>query len=137
METLKDIIKNPLLTPEEVVEDPDLKKAKCIYNGLQDDIQKHLIEEYIKPQLRGDDLIKEFDKLIESKECQSLEWQVLINVVGKIIENKSALAQMCEINTLGFKSVYHQHFIQKKNTFVLFDCALSSMCAELVMRKWH
>ena len=106
-------------------------------NGLQDDIQKHLIEEYIKPQLRGDDLIKEFDKLIESKECQSLEWQVLINVVGKIIENKSAFAQMCEINTLGFKESYQQHFIEKRNTFILFDCPLSSMCAEFVMRKWH
>ena len=117
--------------------DPALEKAKCIYDYLQEDIQKHLIEEYIKPQLRGDDLIKEFDKLIESEACQHLEWQVLTDVVEKIIENKSALAQMCERNPLGFKHVYHQHFIQKKNTFVLFDCPLSSMCAEFVMRKWH
>jgi len=117
--------------------DPALEKAKCIYDYLQEDIQKHLIDQYIKPQLRGDDLIKEFDKLIESEACQRLEWQVLTDVVEKIIENKSALAQMCERNPLGFKNVYHQHFIQKKNTFVLFDCPVSSMCAEFVMRKWH
>ena len=132
METLKEVAQTPV-----VEEDLDLKKAKCIYNNLQDDIKQHLVEEYIKPQLRGDDLINEFDKLIESEACQHLEWQVLTDVVGKIIENKDALAKMCEINTLGFKSIYHQHFIQKKNTFVLFDCALSSMCAEFVMRKWH
>ena len=132
METLKEVAQTPV-----VEEDLELKKAKCIYNNLQDDIKQHLVEEYIKPQLRGDDLINEFDKLIESEACQHLEWQVLTDVVGKIIENKDALAKMCEINTLGFKSIYHQHFIQKKNTFVLFDCALSSMCAEFVMRKWH
>ena len=28
-------------------------------------------------------------------------------------------------------------FFKKINTFRLFDCALSSMCAEMVMRKWH
>ncbi len=117
--------------------DPALEKAKCIYDYLQEDIQKHLIDQYIKPQLRGDDLIKEFDKLIESEACQRLEWQVLTDVVEKIIENKSALAQMCERNPLGFKHVYHQHFVQNKKTFVLFDCPLSSMCAEFVMRKWH
>jgi hypothetical protein len=117
--------------------DPSLEKAKCIYDYLQEDIQKHLIDQYIKPQLRGDDLIKEFDKLIESEACQRLEWQVLTDVVEKIIENKSALAQICERNPLGFKHVYHQHFIQKKNTFVLFDSPVSSMCAEFVMRKWH
>ena len=117
--------------------DPSLEKAKCIYDYLQEDIQIHLIEQYIKPQLRGDDLIKEFDRLIESEACQHLEWQVLTDVVEKIIENKSALAQMCERNTLGFKNVYHQHFIQNKKTFILFDCPLSSMCAEFVMRKWH
>ena len=94
-------------------------------------------EEYIIPQIRGDDLIKEFDKLIESKEAQSLEWQVLTDVVGKIIENKFALEQMCKINTLGFADIYNQHFIKKINTFRLFDCTLSSMCGELVMRKWH
>jgi hypothetical protein len=136
-------VKSEAITGDEVlptaktIYDPSLEKAKCIYDYLQEDIQKHLIDQYIKPQLRGDDLIKEFDKLIESEACQRLEWQVLTDVVEKIIENKSALAQMCEKNPLGFKHVYHQHFIQKKNTFVLFDCPVSSMCAEFVMRKWH
>ena len=115
----------------------DLEKAKKIFNNLQEDIQTYLIQEYIIPQLRCDDLIKEFDKLIESTECQRLNYQVLIDVVNKIIENKSALAQMCKLNTLGFKSVYEQHFIIKKNTFTLFESPLESMCAEFVMRKWH
>ena len=123
--------------PLQISEENKVNKAKSIYNGLQEDIQKHFIEEYIMPQLRGDDLIQEFDKLIESEDCQNLKWDVLTDVVEKIIENKSALAQMCERNTLGFKNVYHQHFIQNKKTFILFDCPLSSMCAEFVMRKWH
>ena len=130
------LTQNPLKMPEEIL-DPNIEKAKCIYDYLQEDIQKHLIEEYIKPQLRGDDLIKEFDKLIESEECRQLNYQVLTDVVEKIINNSSALSQMCELDTLGFKAIYEQHFIQKKNTFVLFDSALESMCAEFVMRKWH
>ena len=125
---------NPLQLEAEV---KDLEKAKKIFNNLQEDIQTYLIQEYIIPQLRCDDLIKEFDKLIESTECQRLNYQVLIDVVNKIIENKSALAQMCKLNTLGFKSVYEQHFIIKKNTFTLFESPLESMCAEFVMRKWH
>ena len=117
--------------------EPNSKKAKYIYDKLPDDLQNVLKDEYIIPELRGDNLIKEFDRLIESQDCQSLRWQVLTDVVEKIINHKGALSQMCELNTLGFKSSYHQHFIQKKNTFVLFNCPLSSMCAEFVMRKWH
>jgi hypothetical protein len=117
--------------------EPSAKKAKYIYDKLPDDLQNNIKDEYIIPELRGDDLIKEFDRLIESKDCQSLRWQVLIDVVEKIINHSGAFSQMCELNTLGFKSSYEQHFIQKKNTFVLFDCPLSSMCAEFVMRKWH
>ncbi len=115
----------------------DLQKAESIFNGLQEDIQLYLVQEYIMPQLRGDDLIKQFHILIESTQCQRLEWQVLTDIVSQIIANKYALAQMCKINTLGFKGSYHQHFIEKRNTFILFDCPLSSMCGEFVMRKWH
>jgi hypothetical protein len=117
--------------------EPKSKKAKYIYDRLPDDLQNVMKDEYIIPELRGDNLIKEFDRLIESQDCQSLRWQVLTDVVEKIINHKGALSQMCELNTLGFKSSYQQHFIQKKNTFVLFNCPLSSMCAEFVMRKWH
>ena len=115
-------------------------EAKIIYDNLQEDIQKLIMEEYIKPQLICDDLIKEFDKLIESEECQQLKWQVLTDVVGKIIENKEALAQMCKKDTLGFNDSYELHFIKKKNTFKhpsFDDKPLASMCAELTMRKWH
>jgi hypothetical protein len=117
--------------------EPSAKKAKYIYDKLPDDLQNAMKDEYIIPELRGDELIKEFDRLIESKDCQSLRWQVLTDVVEKIINHKGAFSQMCELNTLGFKSIYEQHFIKKKNTFVLFDCPISSMCAEFVMRKWH
>ena len=134
-------INNPLLAQAEteVAIDPLLKEASQIFGRLQSDIQTHLIEEYIKPQLRGDDLVREFDKQLNSEECRGLEWQVLGSVVGKIIENKEALAQMFEkYEDIGFKQYYEQHFIQKRNQFTspTWD-ALSSFCATLTMCKWH
>ena len=134
-------INNPLLAQAEteVAIDPLLKEASQIFGRLQSDIQTHLIEEYIKPQLRGDDLVREFDKQLNSEECRSLKWQVLVDVVEKIIENKEALAQMFEkYDDIGFKSYYEQHFIQKKNQFRATGWdALSSFCATLTMCKWH
>ncbi len=117
----------------------DLEEASQIFGRLQDDIQLHLIEEYIKPQLRGDDLVREFEKQLNSEECRGLKWQVLVDVVEKIIENKEALAQMFEkYDDIGFKEYYEQHFIQKRNQFTQpsWD-ALSSFCATLTMCKWH
>lgn len=117
----------------------DLEEASQIFERLQGDIQTHLIEEYIKPQLRGDDLVREFDKQLNSEECRGLKWQVLGDVVGKIIENKEALAQMFEkYEDIGFKQYYEQHFIEKINQFKSpsWD-ALSSFCATLTMCKWH
>ena len=117
----------------------DLEEASQIFGRLQDDIQLHLIEEYIKPQLRGDDLVREFEKQLNSEECRGLKWQVLVDVVEKIIENKEALAQMFEkYDDIGFKAYYEQHFIQKINQFKSpsWD-ALSSFCATLTMCKWH
>ena len=95
------------------------------------------MEEYIVPQLLEDELINKFDELLESEECQRLNWRVLTDVVRKIIENKYALAKMCKKN-VGFKDSYEQHFIRKINTFKdpSWD-PLSSMCAEFVMQKWH
>jgi predicted secreted Zn-dependent protease len=139
-------INNPLLTQAQAVAvvqaqavDPSLKEASQIFGMLQSDIQTHLIEEYIKPQLRGDDLVREFDKQLNSSECSSLQWQVLVDVVKQIIENKEALAQMFEkYDDIGFKEYYEQHFIQKINQFKSpsWD-ALSSFCATLTMCKWH
>lgn len=143
-------INNPLLAQAEAqavaqsqaetqAVDPSLKEASQIFGMLQPDIQTHLIEEYIKPQLRGDDLVREFDKQLNSKECSSLQWQVLVDIVTKIIENKEALAQMFEkYDDIGFKEYYEQHFIQKRNQFTQpsWD-ALSSFCATLTMCKWH
>lgn len=45
----------------------ELDKAKTIYDGLQTDIQTHIMKEYIEPQLKCDDLIKSFHTLIESE----------------------------------------------------------------------
>lgn len=137
-------IDNPLLVvtsvkASEQAGDADLEEASQIFGRLQGDIQTHLIEEYIKPQLRGDDLVKEFEKQLNSDDCRGLKWQVLSDVVGKIIENESALAQMFEkYDDIGFKGYYEQHFIQKKNQFTspTWD-ALSSFCATLTMCKWH
>ena len=132
-------IDNPLLAVTSAV-DPDLQEASQIFGRLQGDIQTHLIEEYIKPQLRGDDLVREFDKQLNSEECSNLNWQVLVDVVEKIIENEAALAQMCEKYeaSIGFKRYYDQHFIQKVNSFTApsWD-PLSSFCASLTMCKWH
>ena len=120
--------------------DPRLSQAAQLFTRLNDDIQLHLIEEYIKPQLRGDDLVREFDKQLNSEECSNLNWQVLVDVVEKIIENEAALAQMCEKYeaSIGFKRYYDQHFIQKVNSFKApsWD-PLSSFCASLTMCKWH
>ena len=149
MESELKLTQNPLQTQVEgqtqlelevKVEVSDLEKAQRIYNGLQTDIQRHIIEEYIKPELTGDHLIKEFDRIIESEACQRLDWTALTDIVQKIINHKGALSKMCEINTLGFRSVYHQHFIQGIMTFKHPDWygkPLESMCAEFVMRKWH
>ena len=118
--------------------DPDLEKAKCIYDYLQEDIQRMLIEDYIKPQLEeGDKWIRQFHELIESDECSRLEYECLIDPVTKIIQNETALAKMRKLDTIGFNSCYRQHFIQKKNTFKLVDDPCTSMCMEFVMRRWH
>ena len=127
----------------------DLTKAKTLCNALHEDIQTHITEEYIMPAKvpheptvsvkECDDLVKEFDKQLMSDECRSLEWQVLQDVLGKIIKNKLALEQMFEkYQDIRFTKSYEQHFIQGINTFKQ-PCwnALASMCAELTMRKWH
>jgi len=140
---------NPFITQVEVEapavevqapkKDSTLEKAKSIYNGLQEDIQKYLIEDYIKPQLRGDDLIKEFEKQLMSEECSHLMWQVLTDVVSKIIENKTALNKMFEkYADIEFKDSYKRHFEQNIMAFSHPSWTpLTSMCAELTMRKWH
>ena len=119
----------------------DLDQAKQILDKLQGDIQTHILEEYVKPQVIADEIsnmLKEFDEKLMSEKCQGLEWQVLTEVVSKIINNKAALAQMCEKNTIGFKDSYEQHFIKGKNTFTHPSWTpLGSMCAELTMRQWH
>jgi len=119
--------------------DPNIERAKSIYSGLQDDIQKHIVEEYIIPQLELDELIQEFDKLLESKECRRIDYRVLLDVVGKIIKHSTALSRMCELNTLGFKSLYEQHFIKGIMTFKhpsFYGKPIDSMCFEFAMRKW-
>lgn len=114
-----------------------IENAKVIYDNLQEDIQIKIMEEYIVPQLIEDELINKFDELIDSEECQRLNWQVVTDVVRKIIENESAITKMCKKN-VEFKDSYEQHFIRKINTFKDPSWTpLSSMCAEFVMRKWH
>ena len=133
---------NLLLAQAEKEKDLTLEKAKSIYNGLQEDIQKMLIDEYVNPQLRGDDLVKEFEKQLMSEECRSLKWSVLTDVVSKIIENKLALEQMFTKydNDLGFKECYEQHFIKNIMGFKnpsWDNKPLECMCAVLTMRMWH
>lgn len=141
MSTEMKLTQNPIQKVEVKAVDPALEKAKTIYSGLQEDIQKHLIEEYVNPQLRGDDLVKEFEKQLMSQECRSLKWSVLTDVVSKIIENKLALEQMfTKYDNLGFQWCYEQHFI--KNIMTLHDPSwenkpLECMCAVLTLRMWH
>jgi hypothetical protein len=116
----------------------DLEVAQKIYSGLQEDIQKMLVEDYIKPQLEeGDKWISLFNELIESEECMHLEYMCLLDPVTKIINNETALAKMRKINTEGFDRIYQQHFIEKRNTFSLVSDPYMSMCMEFVMRRWH
>ena len=120
------------------VENKDLEVAQKIYSGLQEDIQKMLIEDYIKPQLEeGDKWISLFNELIDSEECRSLKYECLLDPVTKIINNETALAKMRKINTDGFDRIYQQHFIEKRNTFSRVDDPYMSMCMEFVMRRWH
>ena len=136
MEAQMNLTQNPLKT--EAVEDPDLQLAQKIYAGLQEDIQKMLIEDYIKPQLEeGDKLISLFNELIDSEDCRNLRYECLIEPVTKIIQNETALAKMRKLDTIGFNSCYRQHFIEKRNTFRLVVDPYTSMCMEFVMRRWH
>ena len=97
-----------------------------------------LIEDYIKPQLEeGDKWISLFHELIESEECSHLNYECLIDPVTKIIQNETALAKMRKLDTIGFDSIYIQHFIRKQNTFRLVVDPCTSMCMEFVMRRWH
>lgn len=142
MEAQMNLTQNPLQTSvvakTSVVEDPDLQLAQKIYAGLQEDIQKMLIEDYIKPQLEeGDKWISLFHELIESEECSHLNYECLIDPVTKIIQNETALAKMRKLDTIGFDSIYIQHFIRKQNTFRLVVDPCTSMCMEFVMRRWH
>ena len=119
-------------------ENKDLEVAQKIYSGLQEDIQKMLVEDYIKPQLEeGDKWISLFNELIESEECMHLKYICLLDPVTKIINNETALAKMRKINTVGFDIIYQQHFIEKRNTFSLVSDPYMSMCMEFVMRRWH
>ena len=119
-------------------QDKELAVAQKIYNGLQEDIQKMLVEDYIKPQLEeGDKWISLFNELIESEACMHLEYMCLLDPVTKIINNETALAKMRKINTEGFDRIYQQHFIEKRNTFTLVSDPYMSMCMEFVMRRWH
>jgi hypothetical protein len=119
-------------------EDPDLQLAQKIYAGLQEDIQRYLIEDYIKPQLEeGDKMISLFNELIDSEDCRNLRYECLIEPVTKIIQNETALAKIRKLDSNGFNSCYIQHFIKKQNTFRLVDDPYTSMCMEFVMRKWH
>ena len=120
------------------VENKDLEVAQKIYSGLQEDIQKMLVEDYIKPQLEeGDKWISLFNELIESEQCSHLEYMCLLDPVTKIINNETALAKMRKIDTVGFNRIYEQHFIEKRNTFTLVSDPYMSMCMEFVMRRWH
>ena len=118
-------------------QDKNLEVASKIYNGLQEDIQKMLVEDYIKPQLEeGDKWISLFNELIESNECMSLKYQCLIEPVTKIIQNETALAKMCKLDNL-FSYTYIQHFHIKENTFSLVSDPYISMCMEIVMRRYQ
>jgi hypothetical protein len=138
MEAQMNLTQNPLKAITRGEEDNDLEVAKTIFDGLQEDIQRYLIEDYIKPQLEeGDKLISLFNELIDSEDCRNLRYECLIEPVTKIIQNETALAKIRKLDSNGFNSIYIQHFIKKQNTFRLVDDPYTSMCMEFVMRKWH
>ena len=116
-----------------------MDKAEQIFRAVPEDIQTKLVEEYIKPALYSDELLQEYRKQLMSEKCQRLDWTVLQDIVGKIIEHKPALSQMCEINPR-FHEMYKQHFIDGINTFQhpdFYGKPLASMCASLTMYEWH
>jgi uncharacterized phage infection (PIP) family protein YhgE len=116
-----------------------MDKAEQIFRAVPEDIQIKLVEEYIKPALHTDELLQEYRTKLMSEKCQRLDWTVLQDIVGKIIEHKPALSQMCEINPR-FQEMYKQHFVDGINTFTHPDFdgkPLASMCVCLTMYEWH
>ncbi len=115
-----------------------MEEAKQLYDKLPSDIQTHLVEEYIKPQLNDcEKEISLFHELLESEDCQRLNYNCLIEPLKKIINNEHGLAKMRKLNTLNFNYYYTQHFIHKKNAFVLISCPYASMAGCFVMMKYH
>lgn len=95
--------------------------------------------EVIEPSgavVNGESHIDAFKRLIEGDECQKLRRDCLIDPLTKIINDEQLLAQMCEENPLGFKDVYHRHFIKNENYFTREIDPIKSMSLELVMRRW-
>ena len=116
-----------------------MDKAEQIFRAVPEDIQTMLVEEYIKPALYSDELLQEYRKQLMSEKCKRLDWTVLQDIVGKIINCPVALSQMCEINPR-FQEMYKQHFIDGINTFQhpdFYGKPLASMCACLTMYEWH
>lgn len=115
-----------------------MNEAKQMYDKLPSDIQIHFVEEYIKPQLNECDAeISLFNKLLESEECQRLNYYCLIEPLKKIINNEYGLAKMRKLNKLDFDYYYTKHFIEKKKSFELFTCPYASMALVFLMMKYH
>jgi hypothetical protein len=131
---------NPLLTLVEqtpvVVPIPkSLEETAKFIETLQPDIQQYLKDEYIKPQLVNE-LITSLYKVLDSQECQRLQWEPLVDPVSKIIAIKDALSQLQKQNEL-FRYIYHKYIIKNSNSLEQFGPPINRLCVEWVMCKYH
>lgn len=107
------------------------ENIKTFLNELPPDMKTYLFEEFINPQLKCDELIKNFHDIMPLALIQDTDY--LSNLIKKIIDNKSAFKILYDTNAFKFKDVYEEHFIKNKITFDFLNCPYESMVFELIM----
>jgi hypothetical protein len=129
---------NPLLSVQASVAEKKLKSledAGKFIDTLQPDIQQYIKDEYIKPQLIKE-LITSLYTVLESPECQRLQWQLLVEPLSKVMTSKDALPQLLKQDSL-FKFIYEKYYHENSNNLAQFGSYINRLCVEWVMYKYH
>ena len=112
-----------------------LEDAGKFIDTLQPDIQQYLKDEYIKPQLVKE-LITSLYTVLDSPECQRLEWKLLVDPLSKVMTSKEALPQLLKQDDL-FKFIYAKYYHENSNDLARFGSYINRLCIEWVMYKYH
>ena len=94
-------------------------------------VEKSLVTPY------NNKLIEEFNTLMRSDDVMyRFRWQVLSEVVKKIMDDKETLNEMLKQDN-GFGYAYDEHYVRNKKAFSLFSSKYDSFCASLIMGRYH